>query len=149
MSYGSLFSCGNGKRGCFADVANMVLHVHQCPAPCRGQLLIMAYGFLESPDAPSESFLPLSAGLQGHHTQWASTDTRWSPELSAGAVLVLLQPVMWGSLAHPISCPGRRILLVHVLSSPVFSASECELQACSNALISHKQIFPSVGLFFI
>lgn len=82
MSYGSLFFCGNGKRGCLADVANMELHVHRCPAPCRGQLLIMAYGFLENPDAPSESFLPLSAGLQGHHTQWVSTDTRWSPELS-------------------------------------------------------------------
>lgn len=30
MSYGSLFSCGNGKRGCFADVVNMELHV--CPS---------------------------------------------------------------------------------------------------------------------
>lgn len=85
---------------------------HRCPVPCRGQLLIAACGFLESPDAASESFLPLAVGLQGHHQHWVATDIRRSLELSVGAAL--LQPVMWGSLAHPSSCPGRRILLAHI-----------------------------------
>lgn len=69
--------------------------------------------------------------------------------LSSGLVLSFSSPscgVLWHT---PLAALDAKFYSFTFWSSPVFSASEYELQACWNAFIVHKQIFPSVGLFFM
>lgn len=95
---------------------------------------------------PNPSYRSLQASKATTHSELPLTQ---DGALSSALVLSFSSPscgVLWHTPSAALDAEFYSLMFCLLLSFPL---PECELQACSNALISHKQIFPSVGLFFI